>query len=136
MRGKEWRWDREWKLGSPWRPWSWRAAAPAPRWSDGRGLDAALLEGDPAAVLLDIRTPEEFGEGRLEGAVNIDFYAADFAGQLAELDRDATYVIYCRSGNRTTAALDTFRDLGFTSVHAVEGGIVAWEATGHLVIRG
>ena len=97
---------------------------------------AALLEGDPAAVLLDIRTPEEFGEGRLEGAVNIDFYAADFAGQLAELDRDATYVIYCRSGNRTTAALDTFRDLGFTSVHAVEGGIVAWEATGHPVIRG
>jgi rhodanese-related sulfurtransferase len=97
---------------------------------------AALLEGDPAAVLLDIRTPEEFGEGRLEGAVNIDFYAADFAGQLAELDRDATYVIYCRSGNRSTVALDTFRDLGFTSVYAVEGGIVAWEATGHLVIRG
>jgi len=97
---------------------------------------AALLEGDPAAVLLDIRTPEEFGEGRLEGAINIDFYAADFAGQLAELDRDATYVIYCRSGNRSTVALDTFRDLGFTSVHAVEGGIVAWEATGYLVIRG
>jgi len=97
---------------------------------------AALLADDPAAVLLDIRTPAEFGEGRLEGAVNVDFYAADFADQLAQLDRDTTYVIYCRSGNRTTAALEVFRDLGFTSVHAVDGGIVAWESTGHPVVRG
>lgn len=97
---------------------------------------AVLLADDPAAVLLDIRTPAEFAAGRLEGAVNVDFYAADFADRLAQLDRDAIYVIYCRSGNRTTAALEMFRDLGFTSVHAVDGGIVAWESTGHPVVGG
>jgi rhodanese-related sulfurtransferase len=97
---------------------------------------AGLLAAEPPAVLLDIRTPEEFAAGRLEGAVNIDYYATDFADRLEDLDRDATYVIYCRSGNRTTAALELFRDLGFTSVHAVDGGILSWESTGHPVVRG
>ncbi len=97
---------------------------------------ATLLEDDPTAVLLDIRTPEEYAESRIAGAVNIDFYAADFSTRLGALDRDTTYVIYCRSGNRTTAALDIFRDLGFSSVHAVDGGIQAWQGTGLAVEQG
>ncbi len=84
----------------------------------------------PGAVLLDIRTPDEFVAGHIAGAENIDYYAADFAARLETLDPAGTYVIYCRSGNRTTAALEVFRDLGFTKVHAVDGGIVAWEAAG------
>lgn len=91
---------------------------------------AARLAADPAPVLLDIRTPDEFASGRIAGATNVDFYAADFTARLAELDRDADYVIYCRSGNRTTSALDIFRDLGFTSVRSVDGGILAWAAAG------
>jgi rhodanese-related sulfurtransferase len=91
---------------------------------------AADLLASPDAVLLDIRTPDEFAAGHLVDAVNIDFYAPDFADRLAALDPATTYVVYCRSGNRTTAALDVFRDLGFTAVHAVDGGIVAWEAAG------
>lgn len=97
---------------------------------------ATLLEDDPTAVLLDIRTPEEYAESRIAGAVNIDFYAADFSTRLGALDRDTTYVIYCRSGNRTTAALDIFRELGFSSVHAVDGGIQAWQGTGLAVEQG
>ena len=97
---------------------------------------AAILADDPGAVLVDIRTPEEFAEARIEGAVNIDYYAPDFATRLAGLDRAATYVIYCHSGNRSTAALEIFRDLGFTTVHAVAGGIQAWQASGHAVERG
>ena len=95
---------------------------------------AALLDGD--AVLLDIRTPKEYSEVRIDGAINIDFLAPDFANRLADFDPDGTYVIYCRSGNRTTAALEVFADLGFTSVHAVEGGIEAWESAGLAVLRG
>lgn len=97
---------------------------------------AATLADDPESVLLDIRTPEEYAESRIAGSTNIDFYAADFATRLGALDRDVTYVIYCRSGNRTTAALDIFRDLDFRSVYAVEGGIQAWVGTGLAVERG
>ena len=97
---------------------------------------ATFLGEHPAAVLLDIRTPEEFAESLIEGAVNIDFYAADFSARLDGLDRDASYVIYCRSGNRSNAALDIFRDLGFTAVRAIDGGIQAWQQSGHPVVPG
>lgn len=88
------------------------------------------LTSDSEAVLLDIRTPEEFAEARIPGAVNIDFYAADFADQLAQLDPEGNYVVYCRSGNRSSQAMPIFEDLGFASVTDVDGGIVAWYEAG------
>lgn len=88
------------------------------------------LTADSEAVLLDIRTPEEFAEARVPGAVNIDFYAPDFADQLAELDLDGSYVVYCRSGSRSAEAMPIFEDLGFTAVTEVDGGIVAWNQAG------
>lgn len=90
---------------------------------------AEILEaGD--VVLLDIRTPEEYAAGIIEGAVNIDFYAPDFADRLDALDKDTHYVVYCRSGNRSDAAMDTFGDLGFAEVTEIAGGIVGWDAAG------
>ena len=89
-----------------------------------------VLESNPDAVLLDIRTPEEVDEVRIPGAVTIDFYATDFADQIAGLDRDTTYVVYCRSGNRSSQSESVFADLGFTDVHMVDGGIVAWANAG------
>ena len=85
-------------------------------------------------VLLDVRTPEEFNEVRIDGSVNLDFYAADFADRLAELDRSVNYVVYCNSGNRSGTTLDMMTDLGFTTVHNVDGGIVQWHADGLPVI--
>jgi rhodanese-related sulfurtransferase len=94
-------------------------------------LEAAdVLGSNPDAVLLDIRTPEEFAEGRIAGSLNIDFYAADFRDRLDTLSRDTTYVVYCRSGNRSDSAMDIFADLGFTSVFEVDGGIIAWVNSG------
>ena len=95
---------------------------------------AGVLASDPQAIVLDIRTPEEFATGWIEGAINIDFYAADFATQLDALDKNATYVVYCRSGNRTGQALQTFSGLGFSSVHAVDGGILSWFEAGEPVV--
>jgi phage shock protein E len=77
-------------------------------------------------IVLDIRTPEEFSEGIIEGAMNIDFYESDFAAQLDSLDKDASYVVYCRSGNRSEQALPTFQELGFADVSEIDGGIAAW----------
>lgn len=90
-----------------------------------------VIDDQPAdLVVLDIRTPEEFAGPRLADAVNIDFYASDFAEQLDVLDKSATYVVYCRSGNRSSSAIPTMRDLGFEVVYEVDGGIVEWANAG------
>lgn len=88
-----------------------------------------LIAGGDVAVL-DVRTPEEFAEGHVAGATLIDFYAPDFAERIAALDRDATYVVYCRSGNRSSQATALMAERGFPAVSDVEGGVLAWEAAG------
>lgn len=95
----------------------------------------AVIDGGEGVVILDIRTPEEFAEGHIEGAVNIDFYAPDFADQLAELDAAGSYVLYCRSDNRSGQAMPVFEDLGFVDVTEVDGGVVAWAEAGLPLVR-
>ena len=82
---------------------------------------AAAVESAKAAgaAVIDVRTPEEYAEARVEGATNIDVQASDFDDRIAELDRDTTYVVYCRSGNRSAAAAERMRDAGLT---VVDGG--------------
>ena len=92
--------------------------------------DAAAVISEPGTVLLDIRTPEEVVTGVIPGATHIDFYAADFADRIGALDRNTTYVVYCRSGNRSAQAMDLFRSLEFSSVTEIDGGIVAWSSAG------
>lgn len=94
------------------------------------GEAAEVLDAEPDAVLLDIRTPEEFVDGHIAGSVNIDFYAPDFADRIGQLDRDTTYVVYCRSGNRSASAMSVFADLGFTSVYEIDGGVLSWVQAG------
>ena len=92
---------------------------------------AQVIDDDPAGlVVLDIRTPEEFNDVRLASAINIDFYDADFADQLDGLDKNDPYVMYCRSGNRSSDAVQTMKDLGFVEVYEIDGGIVNWYDSG------
>ena len=92
---------------------------------------AAIQENPPAElVILDVRTPEEFAEGHIEGAVMIDFYREDFADQLAGLDPDVPYLVYCRSGNRSGQTAAILEELGFSDVADVDGGINAWTGLG------
>jgi rhodanese-related sulfurtransferase len=94
--------------------------------------DAAtvLNERAPEVVLLDVRTAEEFNEVRVPGSVNVDFYAADFASQLDTLAKDVPYVVYCRSGNRSSQTMNIMRELGFLEVWDVDGGIISWNEAG------
>lgn len=94
--------------------------------------DAAAIatQSPDGLVILDIRTPEEFNSGHLQGATLLDFYEPDFAERLAELETDVPYLLYCRSGNRSGQTAELMTDLGFTDVAEVGGGIVAWEASG------
>jgi phage shock protein E len=89
----------------------------------------ALIAGGDVEVL-DVRTPAEFDEGHIEGATLIDFYEPDFATRIGELDRGKEYVVYCRSGNRSSQAVALMAAQGFTAVNDVDGGIVAWQAAG------
>ena len=67
-----------------------------------------------------MRTPSEFEAGHLDGALNIDVQAADFADRVSELPKGDQYVVYCRSGNRSAAAIKVMLDLGFTNL--IDGG--------------
>ncbi|MEO1059804.1 MAG: rhodanese-like domain-containing protein [Actinomycetota bacterium] len=111
---------------------------------DGSGIrlvsaeEGEAIRTDPpeGLVVLDVRTPEEFAEGHLEGAVMIDFYEADFADQIAELDPDVPYLLYCRSGNRSGQTAALMQELGFSDVADVDGGIIAWTDAGLPTITG
>lgn len=100
--------------------------------------DGAAIQNDPPAdlVILDVRTPEEFTEARLDGAVMLDFYREDFADRLAELDPDVPYLLYCRSGNRSGQTADIMKQLGFADVADVDGGIISWSAANLPTVEG
>ena len=88
---------------------------------------AQVIADDPAGlIVLDIRTPEEFNEARLADAIMVDFYADDFTDRLDELDKDVPYVVYCRTGSRTSEAVKTMKELGFLEVYEIDGGIANW----------
>jgi rhodanese-related sulfurtransferase len=87
-------------------------------------------------VVIDIRTAEEHAAGHIEPThLVLDYYAPDFKAKLAGLDRSAKYLIYCRSGRRSGAALLTMKDLGFADMHDIAGGITAWTAAGLPVVK-
>ncbi|MDR6939621.1 rhodanese-like domain-containing protein [Arcanobacterium hippocoleae] len=74
-----------------------------------------------APILLDVRTPAEFSDGHLAGAINIDFTAPDFLQKLQNFDPHAHYILYCRSGGRASAALSQMTQLGFQNLSNAHG---------------
>ena len=101
-------------------------------------VDAAgIIEqnsGSAEFVILDIRTAQEFGTGKIAGAVNIDFYASDFREQVDALDKNNHYLVYRNSGNRSSQALPIFEDLGFAEVNNLTTGIQGWLGEGYAVV--
>jgi len=87
--------------------------------------------GEPGVVIVDVRTPEEFAAGHLQGAVNLDVSASTFDSQIAALDKDVVYAVYCRSGNRSTIAVGKMSDAGFTNLFNFnQGGFAELAAAG------
>ncbi|MFV1884239.1 MAG: rhodanese-like domain-containing protein [Balneola sp.] len=90
-------------------------------------FNAEYTQPDSDVVILDVRTDEEVSEGMIPNAIQIDFRGADFKTKIAELDTDKTYVVYCRSGGRSSAASEIMtKELGFKDVKNLEGGYTAW----------
>jgi len=95
----------------------------------------AKRSGDPGFVLLDVRTPKEFNEERIEGAVMVDYLSPSFRDEIAKLDRRKTYLVYCRTGHRTSGAAKVMRELGFPNVYEFAGGITKWKEAGFPTAR-
>jgi len=96
--------------------------------------DAAALiqsnKNEANFVVLDVRTPQEFFGERLENAVNLDYYGLNFRESLSQLDKDKIYLVYCRTGRRSSLALMIMEELGFKEAYNVLGGIVQWKTEG------
>ena len=85
---------------------------------------------ESGVVTLDVRTPGEFAEGYIEGARLIDFQSGNFDNEIAALDKNATYAVYCRSGNRSGQAVKVMHDAGFHNVYNLNGGVIDWANAG------
>ena len=81
----------------------------------------AEMKLTPATKVIDVRTPEEFAQGRVQGAVNMNVEDGSFAQAIASLDKDAAYSVYCRSGRRSAIAVDLMKKAGFSSVTDLGG---------------
>jgi thioredoxin len=82
----------------------------------------------PAAQLVDVRTPEEFGKGHLVNAVNYDWNGSDFESEISSLDKTKPVFVYCLSGGRSGSAASKMRSDGFKEVYELDGGIIKWRA--------
>jgi len=91
--------------------------------------------GDDEFTILDIRTPGEFQSGHLAKSIPIDFYSPTFADQLNRLDKTKTYLVYCRTGNRSTKSLELFKKLKYQKVYHMASGISAWKSEGFTVVK-
>jgi phage shock protein E len=96
---------------------------------------AAGLAADASVTVLDVRTPEEFAEGHLDGAVLVDVTAPSFTDEVAQLDPDRPYLVYCRSGNRSAQAVAAMEAAGFAHLWDMEGGVAAWTSAGLALVR-
>lgn len=78
-------------------------------------------------ILLDVRTPKEFAEGYIDGALNIDWFSPNFNQQVASIDKNKTIYVYCKKGGRSLKSQARLKELGFLHVINLEGGYDMWK---------
>jgi len=88
-----------------------------------------------SAQILDVRTPAEWNEGIIEGAIMANIYEDDFDQQLEKLDKDKPVAVYCKSGGRSGQAMAKMHDMGFKEVYNLNGGIGAWNNAGQPTVK-
>ncbi len=97
-----------------------------------------LVTQNETVIVLDVRTPEEYAIGHIEGALNINIAEADFSKRVSKLDRDKTYIIHCSANvknGRSAKSLEIMSSFGFDKLLNMEGGIIAWEQSGYPIVR-
>ena len=101
---------------------------------NGSSIDSkeayGLIKAASNIAILDVRTAKEFADGHVAGAVNIDVNQADFAQKIDQLDRSKTYIVYCRSGRRSSKAVGIMATKGFKNLYNVSDGFLGWNKNG------
>lgn len=88
------------------------------------------IQQTPGAMVIDVRTPEEFAKGHLPNAVNLDIRNDGFEAAVNKLDTGKSVFVYCLSGGRSAAAARKMRASGLHHVYELEGGIMQWRSAG------
>jgi len=96
---------------------------------------AELNKANDNIQLIDIRTPQEFAEGHIENAKNINYYDVDFFKEMNKLDKSKPIYIYCRSGGRSGKAASRMRTQGFKKIYDLQGGIINWNKNNLKVVK-
>lgn len=91
----------------------------------------AKVIAQPGIQIVDVRTPAEFADGHIAGAVNIPVQQPDFIERVARLDPKASYAVYCRSGHRSKSAVAQMQGAGITHIYELAAGLNDWTAEGH-----
>lgn len=78
-------------------------------------------------ILLDVRTPEEYESGHIDGSLNINLVDPFFLQEINKLDKTKTYFVYCRSGSRSYNACKEMKRLGINNVFNLEAGLLGWD---------
>jgi rhodanese-related sulfurtransferase len=97
--------------------------------------EAAKIIADGKVAVIDVRTPDEFKDGHIKGAKNIDIMSKDFEAQLGKLDKTQPTLVHCQAGGRSTRALKTFEKLGFTHLIHLDDGFGGWQAASKPVVK-
>ena len=85
---------------------------------------------DGGAIILDVRTKEEYDNGHIPGSMNIDIHSDNFNENIDKLDKERSYVVCCASGGRSASAVKIMSELGFKDAHSLSGGMSDWEKEG------
>ena len=91
-----------------------------------------LIQAENAQVI-DVRTPQEFAQGFIPNATNMNVNGSEFASQAETLDKKQPVYVYCRSGGRSVTASKKLKAMGFEKVYNLEGGIMSWQGAGYEV---
>ena len=92
--------------------------------------DFQKKSSESGVVVLDVRSAGEFMTGHIANAINIDVEGMTFDGDIAKLDKSATYAVYCHSGRRSGIAVGKMKDAGFKNLFNLTNGIQEWQAAG------
>ncbi len=86
-------------------------------------------------TILDVRTAGEVAQGKIEGALVIDYYSPNFLDQVSQLPKDQEVFLYCAVGARSEEAARLLVQQGYTKVYQLQGGIQSWNQEGMAVVK-
>jgi len=86
-------------------------------------------------TIIDIRTPREFQQNHIEGAININYYDSDFLDKISKFDKAKPIFIYCLSGSRSSSASRKMARSGFENINDLEGGVISWMKNGQKLVK-